>query len=801
MVRNRHPSVHDNKMNNDAEDVTSKLAELLRHPDDLDKIASLQAEFLRKKSAVDGQLRVGLQEQLNITQSGMTAISEGQRSVNMIKEEMMKIDRLCVEAQNMIRDFPFVDKVARMHANFAAVEEMMTSIEGYSQKLDDLEELLRDDDADMENQNNLLAIHYGLTQLRDVRDKAMDQVKNEDSSLELINNLQLESGNTMQDLFARLDDVVGWFDEHVGAACMNLIPLVQAGNNGMIVRLALIVEEEEKKDRQVKALQDAQREFKDLASRFKQMNSMGQKELRGYKEKFLEAIKINAEAQFDASGEAFLQDPDKLEKSVRWYFNDLNTVKLGMQNLMPKKWRILKTYINIYHSLMHDFLIQKVNDPNLNPPHMLAIVHWVSKYYAKMNKLGIPAADLHPHVIDDRETDLVREYRNLITKAVDQWMDRIAATDKQDFVERKETSLDTNADGHFRTKTLGDMWRMFREQLSVASSSERPDVVEGVVDAMINTLKSRQDMWKALADSETAKFTSPTLLQQQANELQDHAQAIQTLQDWLVALANDQIACIDDHEEAGQISFLTMFRRDYEPLVTPAYALTINIEVESLSNTYVDLGTHCISLFVNLIFVDLRPVLVEFFTPAWYNKKGMAQIIATFDDYLSDYTHVLHPSLRDVLVEELADELLVQYLCAIRNKSVKFRRSDPFTEKIKDDLVTAFEFFSKYETSFPTIKDKYRAVNSMVSLLSVERGPGGDYTDLANAYEVFKTENWDLQIAWVEAVLRTRDDFERSMANAVKSRAGKISAHADFGERAERMGGAGGGETVMSKVR
>lgn len=788
---------------NDTEDVTSKLAELLRHPDDLDKIASLKSEFTRKKTAVDSQLRVGLQEQLSITQSGMSAISDGQRTVNMIKEEMMKIDRLCVEAQNMIRDFPFVDKVARMHANFAAVEDMMKSIEGFGQNLDDLEDLLREDDQDMENQNNLLAIHYGLTQLRDVRDKAMDQIKtSEDSSLELINNLQLESGATLQDLFSRLDDVVDWFDEHVGNACMSLIPLVQSGNNAMIIRLALIVEEEEKKDRQVKTLQDAQREFKDLASRFKQMNSMGQKELRGYKEKFLEAIKLTAEAQFDASGQVFLEDPDKLEKSVRWYFNDLNTVKLGMQTLMPKKWKIFKTYIKIYHSLMHDFLISRVDDPELNPPHMLAIVHWTSKYYTKMEKLGIPAADLHPHVIDDRESDLVREYRNLITKAVDQWMDRIAATDKQSFVDRKENTLDTDVDGHFRTKTLGDMWRMFKEQLLVASSSERPDVVEGVVDSMINTLKLRQEMWKSLAETEVAKFTQPQLYQQPDIQPDALAQSIQSLQDWLVALANDQIACIDDAEEqGGQSSYLTLFRRDYTPLVSPAYALTTaGPETDTLSDSYVDLSTHCISLFISLIFVDFRPVVGEFFTSSWYSKKGMAQIIATFEDYLADYTHVLHPSLRDVMVEELADALLVSYLNAVRNKSVKFRRNDAFVEKIKDDVVTAFEFFSRYESSFPTIKDKYRAVNSMVSLLSAEKRSNGDnFADVADAYEAFKTENWDLQISWVEAVLRTRDDFERGMLNAVRARAAEISARADFGER-ENMVGAGG-ETVMGKVR
>ena len=46
-------------MNDAVEDTTSKLAELLRNPDDLDKLPSLRSEFSRKKAAIDGQLKHG----------------------------------------------------------------------------------------------------------------------------------------------------------------------------------------------------------------------------------------------------------------------------------------------------------------------------------------------------------------------------------------------------------------------------------------------------------------------------------------------------------------------------------------------------------------------------------------------------------------------------------------------------------------------------------------------------------------------------------------------------------------------
>lgn len=746
--------------------VTVQLAELLRHPDDLDKITALKSEFTRKKAAVDGQLKSGLKEQLETTQSGMTSITDGQRTVNLIKEEMMKIDRLCAEAQNMIRDFPNINLVSQIHRNFSQVEAMKSNIDTFNDRLTELEELLRQDDTDLDNQPNLLKIHYGLTQLRDIRDDAMDQIKRaSDVSLE----------GTLRDYFTRLDDVIEWFDDHLGTACMDLIGLVQADNKSLVVRLALIIETEERNDQKVRALQDAQREYKELASRFKSI-ATGPKQLRGYKEKFLKCITLHAQGLFDGAEQAFFEDPDRLEKSMKWFFNDLFVVQVGMVSLMPRKWKIFRTYTKIYHGLMHDWLIKLIDDPDLRPANMLAVIHWSDIYYTKMAKLGWNESDLQPQLLDNREGDLVREWRQLIIKALDEWMDRMLATDRKAFTERKPDTLDTDAQGYFRTKTLGDMWRMLREQTLTAGDSGRTDVTEGVIDAMFRALKSRQATWQKMVDDESSKYTSPSSDQD----------GLQILQDWLVAVANDQIACIDDNEDAGQLGYLTRFKRDFEPLVTPKYLSHAAGEVEALRDGYVDLGTHCIGTFVRLIFtVDFRSTIAELFTPKWYGEYGMKRITSTFDDYIGDYAQVLHHSMLDILVEELADELLVRYLSAVRNKGAKFRRTDPFTDKFKDDVLTAFAFFQARfpPQEFAAVKQKWRVVDYLVRLLEAEGKVG-----VVAVFEAFKKEYWDLQLAWVESVLRARDDFERGMVSALRAKAGEM-----YVER--------GPETIMSKVK
>jgi hypothetical protein len=315
---------------------------------------------------------------------------------------------------------------------------------------------------------------------------------------------------------------------------------------------------------------------------------------------------------------------------------------------MPKKWKIMQTYTNIYHSQMHDFLVGLADDESLGPQYLLAVINWVDRYYAKMSKLGFSEEALEPHVIDNRGPELIRTYRQVIINAVDQFMDRINMGDRKSFLDQDRNAYETNPDGILQTRSLGDVWTMLSQNLSVAASSERADVAEGTIDAMIRAVTTRQRIWTQVIDDEKEKYVGP----QPALD----GEGVAVFQEWLIAIANDQIICIDDADEAsGRPSFVTLFEREATPLVTAQYATDrLAPQLDELRNGYIDISSHCIQLFCQLIFLtDFRPILSKFFTAEWYARTDMASIIITFRDYLADYEDQVHRSLRDLLIDSL----------------------------------------------------------------------------------------------------------------------------------------------------
>ncbi|KAF8477534.1 exocyst complex component Sec6 [Kalaharituber pfeilii] len=642
---------------------------------------------------------------------------------------MIKIEKLCMEAQNMIQEFPLINKISKIHRNFVAAEEMKSGLQGLDEKLSEVNRMLQEDSGEdiMNPMPNLIPVHHHITQIQDFRDEALHQSETLDSDVRA----------TLESYFSPLLNTVDTFDERIGIISMNMIELVRAGNFGLVVRLAKIIDAEERSDEKVIALQAAQTTHQDLASRFKSIQT-GPKVARGYKQKWLDCIRSAAAARFEGVAERFTEDPDGLFDSLQWYFDDLHTVKEHFPRLMPSKWRIFETYVEIYHSLMHDFLKSLVEKPDLDGGSLLKIILWNSEYTANMKALGLKAADLRPQLLDGKEDELVKEYLQLIVTSMEKWMEKIIADDTKDFINRPQTlEYDENKNAGMPGAVI--MFQMINQQIEVALDSNKGSVVVGVVEECVRLLKNRQQTWQKVMKDEIDSYCAS----------EDGAEGIL---EYTIAVANDQLKCAG-YAESTSAKVAPLLSRKFSELVTQA--------LDNAIEGYVTTAETCIDRCVDIIFHDLKPAFAVLFTQQWYGGDQMSSIVATIRSYLLDpCEQLLNADLFIGLVENLSECTLQQYLSAVRNKGVKLHIAEA-CEQIRNDVSVGYQFFIEYLPP-EQVKGSWSVLEHFMGLISESK------EGLYARYENFKEAYWDLSPSWVEAVVKAREDGSRDLVNVVK---------------------------------
>ena len=604
-------------------------------------------------------------------------------------------------------------------------------------QLNGVDRMLQEDDNDnlTNPMLNILPIHYALTQLRDFRDGMLDQGSKADS----------DARETLQSYFAPLESTIDQFDERIGLVSMSLIDLVRSENRGLVVRLAKIIEAEERADEKVKALKEAQETHQQLATKFKSI-ARGPKNVRGYKEKFLDCIKASVDLKFENSKNNFEADPESLANCMAWYFEDLAVVKHEFPQLFPPKWKIFNTMLDIYHRQMHDFLKEYIDKPDLDGQSLLSIILWNGLYSKEMKRLGIKAADMVPHVIDGREADLLREYSQLIAGKMEEWLNNIIEEDTREFVNRDHQP--NEEEGKWHMASVPTMFTMINQQLGVALDCNKGNVVLSVVNECVRLLKNRQAKWEQVIKSEITKHMR-AITKEEQEDLPDG------ILEYMIAVANDQIRCAGYTQQISDSN---------APLLSKKYEDQVRNSLDDATNGFVDLATFCMSQIIEIIFNDLKPIRKTLFTSSWYGGNEMETIITTIRSYVVDIEPGLDEDLFAAFMHQLSEQTCVTYLSCAYNKGAKFRTAEA-ANQIRADVAIGYGFYTEYMDR-GGVKAVWTVLEHFLGLICTEK------EQLAEKHEEFKLAYWDLPMNWVEAVLKCREDKSRDMIDSVKAKAG-----------------------------
>lgn len=468
----------------------------------------------------------------------------------------------------------------------------------------------------------------------------------------------------------------------------------------------------------------------DAASKFRSLQANA-RVLKLYRPKIMKSIRDSIRETFeyrlsDYQGDtiAFIEGLDE------WLFDDLSWIDPYVVRCFPPDYEVFSMIVKTYHKEL-DETFKKIRE-GLPPASVLLAMHaWVKTYKKKMKELEIPEEYLEPPLMGGKEQTLIDDYSKLIVQKLDEWTSNLMSTELSDFSTR-EGPPQMDPDGLYGMQGAVLLWKIINEQIDAATESNQGAVLARIVSESNRVIKSTHTQWMALVDAEFKKST-------------EGKEVAPGLSEYIVALANDQIRSADYAEDLSA---------RLEPLVSTKYKGTIADQLNEVIDGYLDVAKKCTQTLIDLIFYDLQPATRQLFTASWYDGI-MPQIVETLRDYMSDYQTTLNPSLLELLIEDLLDTFIITYLTALSRTSKL--RMPAAADRIKDDVAESFEFFSALKPA-QELEAYFEVVERSLEILTASRG-----LIFLSFYRF--AQKFGPNLAFVEALVRARDDLDRAAAN------------------------------------
>jgi exocyst complex component 3 len=548
---------------------------------------------------------------------------------------------------------------------------------------------------------NLLIIHCELSQLNEFRDQAMYQGRNNE-----------DVKRTLKRYFDDLEKVNEKFDSSFWNLTRALLDIVRCSNSPLVVKLAKIIELEERLDEKSIAVQEAKSHYQDLANKFRSIRG-SPRILKLYFSRFEETVDQTVQEMFEQHVEKYGEDFLAILENLDWIYDDLRLIEQEIVPCMPPKWNIFEVYVKHIHKFVYD-TVKNIVASGPDAGTIIKILEWTKTYKSTMTKeMGIKDSKLQPPLLDGKESVLIDDYLQIIIRKVEEWMDNLNNSEKKEFMERT-TSPDEDADGKFISGGASIVFQMISQQIDVAADSGQGRVLAAVVEECVQVIKNRQTMWTELLQSEVKK------------QIETPEEVPVGFLDYTIALANDQILCADYTE--------AILNRT-EPLVSSKYKAKISNGFTQSIDGFLDLAKFCISIILQIVFNDLKIALQPIFSSSWYGGSDVSRIVVTLGDYMGDIQTHLNEYLFETLMEDMLVEFLRSYMTAAKSKSTKFKMPAAI-EQIRNDVRLAYGFFSQY-ISGDIVQEYFRIFEMVLALLSAYKA------NFSAVLDSFMSVYWD----------------------------------------------------------
>ena len=739
--------------------VLQNISQLLRTEDDLDKVETLKEQLLKEKSSIDVQLKSQSQAQLESTIEDINSLNICQDDIRELKDNITKINKIADDSFGSIKRYELINKITKIHEIFDQSTDIVENISSFNNNLQEVEELIETEDYENVDIDfeipSLLEIHYKLNKLRDFQERLLllSDSSNEDHKF------------IVKRVVSKIYDVIKKFDKLLENIIIGLVESVKINNNSLVIRLAKIIDFEEREDIKIDAL-------KGIISKNSKNNSQnslfeqivngtikGRTTARNYKQFFIDKVEESIHEIFQNCYETYKQKENMFEilDNLDWVFHDLICVKQDLVKLVPPRWNIFTVYYDFYYRELN-ILINKLIESEPETLIILEILDFDNKFKDIMiSEFGFTKQENKSIIGDVEKEKLLSDYLNLIVLKMNEWMFNLQKTEHEVFRSRIQAP-EVDSENLYALEGTKIVFQMFTQQCDVASGSGQGKILAGVVEEFGGLLIKRQSKWGELIKNEVQKLL--TLNNKSKNDVgvdgvNDDDKVPPGLIEYLIALANDQMRGADYTEAISN---------KYGGMVSSKYSTIIHNALEKVIDGFANLAKQCCDALIVIIFDDLKIALDEIFSKDWYNSNYSQQVSDTLYEYLGDLKQSMNSYLFEILSEEIVEETVLRYLSNL-NKDVKFKNNnDKFVNSVKRD----FEIFYKLFINFidqEIIESKFRIVEDFMDL-STETNDD----HIVELWIQLVSKFNDISIDFLALVLKARKDIDSTPSKAILSK-------------------------------
>ncbi|KAI5448954.1 SNARE-binding exocyst subunit S6 [Naganishia albida] len=680
---------------------------------------------------------------------GLRSLVLARDEVAQLKEQLKSLDRKEASQGGETEAPARIGQVSKIARQIAQTVEIVTQLREITFTVTRIADIFGSDISSAYGPcPHLLEVHAQLLRLTAFRAEAIHDARPADRLVLL-------------DLFKALDELVKKFEDWLfGAVVAEVVEWVRRGRGGVVVRVWKIVEVEGKEDEKAVAIRLVKKVAggSDAATRHRSMQAAA-RVIKNWRHKLLDTLSTSIATKFnDHRAATSGDDVAYLDGLERWMYGDLLVVQDELSKLVPPDYNIVEFWTKAVHRNV-DTALKAIATSEPEARVLLRMHGWIKEYRSSMKQLGIPSDGLQPPLLDGKHQDLIEDYVLLIVEKIDKWTVNLMHSETQDFTARKGQP-EVNEQGLCGLSYAVILWEMMNQQVDLAADSGQGAVLARVVGEGCKVLLGTLNHWAQLLNREYKRFTDP------ASPADSQPPVPVGLEDYVMALTHDMLKvcrCREEHVDPTRTARQCEIQHRHFHRVERSDRRICRPRKEMRRRP-------CrVDLFRSAERVQ------QLFTNTWYCQNLVESMVATMGDYMADYEARLNPSLRELLVQDLAVEWLALYLNALRRVPSRGLQMPAARERMAWDIDCVTRFFQELKPPSTTVPSSNPPEEDPDATPPSASGLGTDdmsiltltHSILSATPQMIFMDYWAFatsygpQFGFIEALLRGRDDLDK----------------------------------------